>query len=99
MKQRTPHDPPSPCLYNNPKLWPLLQHALEAIDDSYIHLVASLGNCDACQNCKGFISQNCLLCCSFDLLFTYALTGWEGSAADARLYDEAISEDLVIPHG
>ena len=31
--------------------------------------------------------------------FTYTLTGWEGSATDARVYDDAITSDLHIPKG
>ena len=31
--------------------------------------------------------------------FTYTLTGWEGSATDARVYDDAITSDLHIPEG
>jgi hypothetical protein len=32
-------------------------------------------------------------------MFTYALTGWEGSAADAQIYHNAVNTDLVIPEG
>ena len=31
--------------------------------------------------------------------FTYTLTGWEGSATDAQVYDDAITSDLHIPKG
>lgn len=31
--------------------------------------------------------------------FSYTLTGWEGSATDARIYQDAISTDLHIPQG
>lgn len=99
VKQLTPDDPLPPHFVNNPKLWPFFSHALGAIDGSHIHLAATSEHRDACRNRKGFISQNCLFCCSFDLHFTYALTGWEGSASDARLYHEAISDDLDIPYG
>ena len=51
------------------------------------------------RNHKGFVSQNCLFTCNFDLKFVYSLTGWEGSATDARIYDDAISTDLHIPDG
>lgn len=37
--------------------------------------------------------------CDFDLNFTYALTGWEGSATDARVYQDAITTDLHVPDG
>ena len=32
-------------------------------------------------------------------MFTYALTGQEGSTADAWIYHDAITTDLVIPAG
>ena len=31
--------------------------------------------------------------------FTYSLTGWEGSSSDARVFEDAITSDLVIPPG
>jgi hypothetical protein len=99
VKQITPNDPSSPTLFNNPKLWPFFAKALGAIDGSHIHLATPAWYREACRNRKGFISQNCLFCCSFDLQFTYALTGWEGSAADAKIFQDAISADLVIPDG
>ena len=51
------------------------------------------------RNRKGFTSQNCLFSCDFDLFFTYALTGWEGSATDARIYQDARTKGLHIPPG
>ena len=29
--------------------------------------------------------------------FVYTLCGWEGAAADARVYEDAVSHDLNIP--
>jgi DDE superfamily endonuclease len=98
VKQLTPNDHPSLLLLGNPKLC-FFARALGAIDGSHINLAAPSFIRDACRNRKGFISQNCLFCCSFNLLFTYALTGWEGSAADARVYADAIQSDLKIPDG
>ena len=45
------------------------------------------------------MSQNCLVCCDFDLKFTYILSGWEGSAADATVYHDAHVHKLTIPPG
>lgn len=98
VKQLTPNDHPSLLLLGNPKLR-FFARALGAIDGSHINLAAPSFIRDACRNRKGFISQNCLFCCSFNLLFTYALTGWEGSAADARVYADAMQSDLKIPEG
>jgi hypothetical protein len=99
LKQVTPHDPPASHLQDNPKLWPYFERALGAIDGSHIHLAAPSFLHESCRNRKGFLSQNCLFVCSFDFLFSYALTGWEGSAADARVYEDAINSDLSIPNG
>lgn len=43
--------------------------------------------------------MNLLACCSFDLRFQYILSGWDGSAADATMYNEARLSDLLIPPG
>jgi hypothetical protein len=51
------------------------------------------------QNRKGFVSQNCLFSCDFDLTFTFALTGWEGSVTDAHLWDEALEGGLKLAPG
>ena len=40
-----------------------------------------------------------LFVCDFDMKFMYMLTGWEGSATDSWVYDDAISSDLQIPDG
>ncbi len=51
---------------------------------------------------KGFIATNLLAACLFNLRFCYILAGWEGSAADSRLFDEAVviplksSQELII---
>jgi hypothetical protein len=90
-------DPPSPYLRNNPKLWPFFAGCLGAIDGSHIHLSCPASMWVACHNRKGFLSQNCLFCCSFEMYFTYGLTGWEGSASDACLWANA--RGLNIPDG
>ena len=43
--------------------------------------------------------QNCLACCTFNLRFQYVLSGWDGSAADAAVYDNARQTDLTVPAG
>ena len=95
--QPTATDPPSPYLQQNPKFWPFFQGAIGAIDGSHIHLACPSSMRVACRNRKGFLSQNCLFCCSFVMNFTYALTGWEGSVSDARLWENA--KGLHIPVG
>jgi len=52
-----------------------------------------------CCNRKGFISQNVLAICDWDLRFLYLLSGWEGSAADSRIFEYACQKDLRLPCG
>ena len=86
-------------MQSNPKFWPYFKDAIGAIDGTHIPVVPPSHTAAAFRNCKGFLSQNCLFICDFDLFFKYALTGWEGSASDSRVYDNALSWDLNIPEG
>lgn len=50
---------------------------------------------------KGTIAVNVLGVCDRDMNFVYALTGWEGSAADARVLRDSMNrqDGLKIPRG
>ena len=51
------------------------------------------------RNRKGFLSQNVLAACSFDLLFTFVLIGWEGSAAECTILADAYMKGLTVGNG
>ena len=70
-----------------------------ALDESHIHAALPTKDRGAFRNHKGFVSQNCLFACSFNLQFTYSLTGWEDSATDARVYQDTCEKDLHIEKG
>jgi hypothetical protein len=84
---------------HNPKFFPYFKDALGALDGSHISSAPPAIDRAACRNRKGYVSQNCLFACDFTLKFVYSLTGWEGSATDARVFQAAQEADLVIPHG
>jgi len=48
-------------------------------------------------NCKGFLSQSCLMVCSFDLWFTSVISGWDGSPSDSAILHDAHFTDFPIP--
>lgn len=51
------------------------------------------------RNWKGYTSQNVLAIVDFDMRFTYVVAGWEGSADDARVLNEAqINPTFMFPH-
>jgi hypothetical protein len=52
------------------------------------------------RNRKGFLSQNVLAVCNFDMEFMYILAGWEGSTHDARvLVDATAFKGFTTPTG
>jgi hypothetical protein len=99
VKLPTTDDSPSLFFKDNPKMWPFFQHAVGAIDGSHLPFYPPAKERELYRNRKGFCSQNGLFCCTFSLYFTYALTGWEGSSSDARVFEDAITTDLVVPFG
>jgi hypothetical protein len=52
------------------------------------------------RNRKGTLSQNVLAVCDFDMRFLYILSGWEGSAHDGRVLNDAlIRQGFKVPQG
>jgi len=85
----TSDNPIPPEICNNPKFWPYFKNALGALNGSHIHSAPPASEQPICQNRKGFVLQNCLFGCDFSLKFIYSLTGWEGSATDTWVYEDA----------
>ena len=85
-------------ILHNPKYF-LFRGAIGAIDGSHIHTAPPSDETATYRNCKGFVSQNCLFVCDFAMKFCYALTGWEGSATDARVYEYACQKGFTAPVG
>ncbi|XP_020424557.1 uncharacterized protein LOC18770058 [Prunus persica] len=59
------------------------------------------GDVSSYRNRHGTISQNILAACTFDLEFIYVLSGWEGSARDSRVLNDALTRrnGLKVPQG
>lgn len=99
VRRSTANDPVSPQISESSKLYPFFQGCLGAIDGSHIHLSPPATLQSLYRNRKGFLSQNCLFICNFDMLFTYILAGWEGSATDARVWADALEKGFSVPTG
>lgn len=92
--QQTP-----PEIRNDPKLYPFFKDCRGAIDGTHIEAFVPDEAMARYRNCKGFLSQNVLAACTFDMRFCYVLPGWEGSAADGRVFYDARQHSLAIPPG
>jgi DDE superfamily endonuclease len=93
------NSPIPPEIQTSSKFHPFFDDALGAIDGTHIPCHSSAADRDATRNRKGLLTQNCLIACSFDLRFTYLLSGWEGSTADSTLFNNARQTDFYIPRG
>ena len=86
-------------IYSNPKFFPFFEGCLGAVDGTHINAFIPSEDIPRYRNRKGGISQNVLAACTFDLRFCYVLSGWEGSAADGRVFEDARRVDFAIPPG
>jgi hypothetical protein len=66
---------------------------------THIPAIVPAASTGAFRNRKGFISQNVLAACDFDMIFCYILAGWEGSAHDGRVYSEALQDGFPRVEG
>ncbi|CAA0815141.1 Unknown protein [Striga hermonthica] len=61
--------------------------------DSDLELVVGAKGQQGSYICrKGYLAQNVMLACDFDLKYTFVLAGWEGSANDADIFNQTISD-------
>ncbi|KAM3216633.1 protein ALP1-like isoform X2 [Capsicum annuum] len=89
----------TPFLLVNPKpvvgdetedRWKWFEGCLGALDGTYIPIRVPTQYKPRYRTRKGEIATNVLGVCDRNLNFTYALPGWEGSAADGRVLRDAI---------
>ena len=95
-----PHDAPIPdYIRDNPKFFPYFANVLGAIDGTHIRCCPSAIDWQLAQDCKGQVTQNMLAICGFDMVFYYIVEGWDGSASDSYMYNDARLNDFAIPEG
>jgi hypothetical protein len=80
----------------NPKFFPFFKDCVGALDGSHIPAFVLLEEQGVFRNRKKFISQNLLAVSNFDMTFAYALAGWEGSAHDGRVFEDAKTKGLPL---
>ena len=80
----------------NSKYWPFFEGCIGALDGTHVPAVVEPELKQACRDRKGDVSQNVLGVVDFNMLFTYVLVGWEGSAHDGRVLDDALTKGLSV---
>lgn len=94
--------PPNRCpnrIESDNKMWPFFTDCIGALDGSHIPISVPEAEHGAWRNRKGWISQNVLAACDFDMNFVYILPGWEGSAHDGRVLSFAKDCGFDTPPG
>ncbi|CAL8150523.1 unnamed protein product [Prunus armeniaca] len=83
------------------RFYPYFKDCIGAIDGTHIPAMMRGRDVSSYRNRHGKISQNVLAACNFDLEFIYVLSGWEGSAHDSKLLNDALSRrnGLKVPQG
>eukprot|EP00268_Persea_americana_P058592 TRINITY_DN7101_c0_g3_i1.p1 TRINITY_DN7101_c0_g3~~TRINITY_DN7101_c0_g3_i1.p1 ORF type:complete len:401 (+),score=57.59 TRINITY_DN7101_c0_g3_i1:669-1871(+) len=98
---QSPGSATPPEIANNPIFYPYFQDCVGALGTTHIAAIVPVESQTAFRNHKGFISQNVLAACSFDMRFHYVLAGWEGSAEDSLVLNSALTraDKLHVPQG
>ncbi|KAD4981745.1 hypothetical protein E3N88_18416 [Mikania micrantha] len=83
------------------RFYPFLKDCIGAIDGTHVRVRVPNKDAPRYRGRKGYPTINMLAGCTFDLKFTYVLTGWEGTASDSRIIKNTLTRDdkLVIPTG
>ncbi|XP_021992189.1 uncharacterized protein LOC110889006 [Helianthus annuus] len=83
------------------RVYPFFKDCIGAIDGTHVRVKVPNKDAPRYRGRKGYPTTNVLDACTFDLKFTYVLTGWEGTASDSRIIKNALTRDdkLVIPTG
>ncbi|XP_024636494.2 uncharacterized protein [Medicago truncatula] len=83
------------------RFYPYFKDCIGAIDGTHIPALVRGRDVSSYRDRHGRISQNVLAACNFDLEFMYVLSGWEGSAHDSKLLNDALKRKngLKVPHG
>ncbi|XP_028785369.1 uncharacterized protein LOC114741284 [Neltuma alba] len=86
-------------IQNDPRYWPFFKNAIGAIDGTHVRCVVSLFEQPKFIGRKGYPTQNIMAACDWDMCFTFALAGWEGTAHDARVFYNALTTpSMNFPH-
>lgn len=85
-----PENVPLPSrIIDDDKYYPFFEDCLGALDGTHVPMFVPAEDSSRYRNRKGIISQNVLAVCDFDMQFRYILAGWEGSAHDGRVLQDA----------
>ncbi|XP_076952223.1 uncharacterized protein LOC143625891 [Bidens hawaiensis] len=83
------------------RFYPFFKDCIGAIDGTHIRVKVPSKDAPRYQGRKGYPTINVLAACTFDLNFTYVLSGWEGTTSNSRVLKDALTREdkLNTPDG
>jgi DDE superfamily endonuclease len=88
-----------PKIQHDTRYWPFFRDAVGAIDGTHIPCIVPMSQQIKYIGRKGSPTMNVLAVCDWDMRFTWAHAGWEGTTHDARMFNTALARrSLKFPH-
>ncbi|XP_076882258.1 protein ANTAGONIST OF LIKE HETEROCHROMATIN PROTEIN 1-like [Bidens hawaiensis] len=75
------------------RFYPFFKDCIGAIDGTHIRVKVPSKDAPRYRGRKGYPTINVLAACTFDLKFTYVLSGWEGTTSDSRVLKDALTRE------
>lgn len=75
----------------NRRFYPEFKRCIGAIDGSHFPVLVPQDKFVQHLCRKGITTQNVMAACDFDMIFTFLLAGWPGSAHDTRVFEDAMT--------
>ncbi|KAI3732985.1 hypothetical protein L1987_64199 [Smallanthus sonchifolius] len=86
-------------IFNNARYYPMFKDCIGAIDGTHVRASVPLNEQAKYIGRKGYATQNIMAVCDFNMCFTFVWAGWEGTAHDTRIFNEALRRpELHFPH-
>jgi len=89
----------SPFIASNYRFFPYFKDCIGALDGTLIGAICSPEDHEACRDRHDALSQNVLGVIRFNMIWSYVLAGWEGSAHDGKVLADALCKGLTTFHG
>lgn len=88
-------------IQTNRRFYPFFKDCIGALDGTHVRVKVPSKDSPRYRGRKGYPTINVLAACTFNLKFTYVLSGWEGTASDSRVLKDALTREdkLTIPYG
>lgn len=86
-------------IQNSDRYWPHFKGCIAAIDGTHVRAKVPAEQKVPYLGRKQYPTQNMMVVCEFDLLYTFVISGWPGSANDAKILATTLQDhNDVFPH-